>query len=129
MKDLRLHLWDIFVYMGAGSLAVILCAVHEAWFAPDRIQQAWALFKDIPTPLSLIFALGFLMLLGALLESIANYYEKTINWFVSSAMAADHRGTFGANAEAFVRKRFTDPILGEGTNPITSARNTLSQKA
>jgi hypothetical protein len=128
MRELRPYLWEIFVYVGIGALALVLVLAHDAYFRPDEFASILAWLKDAPTPALIVGVPGCLMLFGALFEPLANYYEKFIFKIRGAEMVFPANELPTKEIENFIRSKYTDEIFGEGNSPFHLCKEFVESK-
>lgn len=117
MKDFRLHLWDIFVYIGIGALIATLIGVQDWLHGTGQLDAAVASVEKLSAPLAVIIVPTILMLAGALVEPLANGFEKVAFWLIRKTSKELETPASGAAIESYIQSHFTNQILGERANP------------
>lgn len=117
MNDFRSHLWDIFVYIGIGALIVTLAGVEDWLHGTRHLLAAVETVEKLSAALAVIIVPAILMLAGALVEPLANGFEKVVFWVLRKAGRETTMARSGTALESYIQRHYTDRILGEGARP------------
>jgi len=117
MNDFRSHLWDIFVYIGIGALILMLVGIQDLLHSTRHLNAVLEAVEKLSAALAVIIVPAILMLAGALVEPLANGFEKIVFWLLRKAGRETTMARSGTALETYIQKHFTDQILGEGARP------------
>lgn len=117
MNDFRSHLWDIFVYIGIGALILALTGAQDWLHGTRQLIAALDAVEKLSAALAVIIVPAILMLAGALIEPLANGFEKVVFWLLRKAGRETTMARSGTALESYIQRNFTDQILGEGARP------------
>ncbi len=81
IEKIQISLWDLFTFFLSGFLLFAFVVGHLVIFSNLSMQGIWNALLQVPASVSLfVFPMGFL-LFGILLEPLANYFDRLVNYF------------------------------------------------